>query len=394
MSATPGRPISQRPSRPVRQAPDSPEDRGSGVDHESGRFLKRHRRALLAVLVAVAAFGFVYYVFPKIVSLGPTLRRLESGNAWWLALGVFVETLSIGCEVVLLRGVFSRSASRIGWRASYQITLAGGVATKLFATAGAGGVTLTVWALRAAGLGKEEVATGMVCYEILDYAVYMAALAIVGFGLWLGVFSGHAPVGVTLIPAAFGAGVIACVLSMGVADAPVERFLGRRAHRSTGRRQRWWRRAATAPRALRSGLGAALVIVRRRDPALLGVLGAWGFDIAALWASFRAFGQSPPGGVLVMGYYVGTLANTLPLPGGIGGVEGGMIGAFLAFGVNGPLTILAVLAYRTISYWLPTVPGAVAYVQLRHTVAGWRTETTDRGPHPAIALDASSDAPP
>lgn len=393
MSATPGRPILRGPSDRARPEPDSLEDPGSGSGRHSGSFLKRHRRALLALLVTAAAFGFVYYVFPKIVGLGPTLRRLEEGNPWWLGLGVLVEMLSIGGEVVLLRGVFSGPASRIGWRASYEITLAGGVATKLFATAGAGGITLTVWALRAAGLGEQQVAAGMVCYEILDYAVYMAALAIVGFGLWLGVFSGDAPLGVTLIPAAFGAGVIALVLSMAVVDAPLERFLRQRADRATGRSQRWLRRAATVPRALRSGLSAALVLVRRRDPALWGVVCAWGFDIAALWASFRAFGHSPPGGVLVMSYYVGTLANALPLPGGIGGVEGGMIGAFLAFGVNAPLVILAVLAYRTISYWLPTVPGAVAYVQLRHTVAGWRSPTTDREPHPAIVREASSEAP-
>jgi uncharacterized protein (TIRG00374 family) len=218
----------------------------------------------------------------------------------------------------------------------------------------------------------------VVCYEILDYAVYMAALAIVGLGLWLGVFSGHAPLGVTLIPAAFGAGVIALVLSIGVIEAPLERSLARRTDRSTGRRQRWWHRAAAASRALRSGLSAAFVMVRRRDPALLGVLAAWGFDIAALWASFRAFGHLPPGGVLVMSYYVGTLANTLPLPGGIGGVEGGMIGAFLAFGVNASLAVLAVLAYRTISYWLPTLPGAGAYVRLRRTVARWRAKPADQ----------------
>jgi uncharacterized protein (TIRG00374 family) len=73
-----------------------------------------------------------------------------------------------------------------------------------------------------------------------------------------------------------------------------------------------------------------------------------------------------------MGYYVGTLADALPLPGGIGGVEGGLIGVFLAFGVKGSLAVLAVLAYRTISYWLPTLPGAVAYLRLRRTVAGWQ----------------------
>lgn len=120
--------------------------------------------------------------------------------------------------------------------------------------------------------------------------------------------------------------------------------------------------------------------LRSRTAAVLWPLVAWGFDIGTLWASFQAFGHAPPVAVLVMGYYVGTLANTLPLPGGIGGVEGGMIGSFLAFGVNGSLAVLAVLAYRTISYWLPTVPGAIAYVRLRHRVMGWRAATPQGTP--------------
>jgi hypothetical protein len=101
--------------------------------------------------------------------------------------------------------------------------------------------------------------------EILNDTVYMAALAVAGFGLWLGVFAGRAPPGITLIPAIFGTAVIVIVV----------------------RGQRWWRRAAALPRALRSGLGAALVMVRRRDPSLLGVLAGWGFDIAAQSASFE-----------------------------------------------------------------------------------------------------------
>jgi len=345
----------------------------SAADPGSGGFLTRHRRPLLGVLGAALLVGFFYYVIPQIAGLGPTLHRLRAGNKWWLGLGVLFEALSIGGDIVLLRGIFERPGGRIGWRSSYQITLAGSAATKLFATAGAGGIVVTVWALRASGLRQREVADGMVCFEILEYGVYMAALAIVGFGLWLGLFSGPAPVGITLIPAMFALAVILVVLSMRAADSPLERFLCRRADRSSGRWKRWWGRAAAVPRSLRSGLDAALVMVRRGDPSLLGVLAAWGFDIAALWASFRAFGQPPPGGVLVMAYYVGTLGNTLPLPGGIGGVEGGMIGSFLAFGVNGSLAVLAVLAYRTISYWLPTIPGAIAYARLRHTVGDWRS---------------------
>jgi uncharacterized protein (TIRG00374 family) len=85
-----------------------------------------------------------------------------------------------------------------------------------------------------------------------------------------------------------------------------------------------------------------------------------------------------------MAYFVGTLGNLLPLPGGLGGVEGGMIGAFAAFGVNLDLAVLAVLSYRAISFWLPTLPGAVAYFQLRRTVARWRAEQRASGPVSAL----------
>ena len=99
----------------------------------------------------------------------------------------------------------------------------------------------------------------------------------------------------------------------------------RRTRRALGARGRR-RQSPTASR------GAA-----PRAPGRRGVVGAvmwWAFDVAALWACFRAFGVAPPVAVLVVGYFVGMLANTLPLPGGIGGVDGGMIGALAAFGVD------------------------------------------------------------
>ena len=337
---------------------------GEAASQRSPSFWRRHKRAVSGMIAGVVAFGFVYYVVPRIVGLGPTLKLLRRGDVWWLALGVLLEALSLLGGVVLFRGVFGRPRNRVGWRASYDITMAGTAATKVVATAGAGGIALTVWALAGYGRSRTEIVNGMVCFEILTYGVYMAAMAIAGFGLWFGVFSGPAPVGVTLVPAVCAVLVIVVVVSMLFVDEPAERFLQRRAERSSSRAA-WWRRAATLPRALHAGLVEAIDIVRRRDPSLIGALADWGFDIAVLWASFRAFGHSPPGAVLVMGYYVGTLANVLPLPGGIGGVEGGLIGAFLAFGVSAHLAVLAVLGYRTISYWLPTIPGAIAYWRLR-----------------------------
>ena len=189
-------------------------------------------------------------------------------------------------RIVLFRGVFGRSGNRVGWRASYQITMAGTAATKVIAAAGAGGIALTVWVLSGFGLSGTEVANGMVCFEILTYGVYMAAMAIAGFGLWFGLFTGRAPAGVTLVPAVLALVVIVIVVSMLFVDEPAERFLRRLAERSSSRMAMWWRRAAALPRALHAGLVEAIDMVRRRDPSLLGALVYWGFDIAVLSAAF------------------------------------------------------------------------------------------------------------
>ena len=352
----------------IRPAPGAAEPPPSGrPPQDSGEAeRKRRRRAAAAVVAAVVAIGVFYYLLPRLVGLGPTLRRLRTGDVWWLALGVLLEALSLFGESALLRGVFSTPGRRIGWRSSSQIALAGAAATKLLATAGAGGIILTVWALRGFGVAAADVASGMVCYELILYGVYMAAVVIAGLGLWTGLFSGEAPFALTLLPAIFATAVIVIVVSMLFVDEPAERFLLRRAERSKGRLSRWLRRAAALPRSLHAGLLAAIGMFRRRDPAVLGALAYWAFDIGTLWASFRAFGHSPPCAVLVMGYYLGTLGSALPLPGGVGGVEGGMIAAFIAFGMSSHVAVPAVLGYRTISYWLPTIPGAIAYLRLRH----------------------------
>ena len=96
--------------------------------------------------------------------------------------------------------------------------------------------------------------------------------------------------------------------------------------------------------------------------------------MAALGFSFRAFGGHPAVAVLVLGYFLGTLGSLLPLPGGIGGVEGAMIGCFVAFGIPAGQAVIVVLAYRAISFWLPTLPGIAGYFALRRTVRRW-----DRG---------------
>ena len=255
--------------------------------------------------------------------------------------------------------------------------MAGLAATRLFSAGGAGGIVLTAWAMRGAGLPRRVVADKTISFLVLTYLVYTVSLIVFGFGLRYGVFPGPDPFTMTVIPATLA--LIVTVLGLSIAFVPTdfERRLQTLALRH-GRVGRLAQRLATVPATASSGIRDALAHLRSRDPALVGAIVYWACQIAVLWACFEAFGESPPLAVLVLGFFVGMLGNLLPLPGGIGGVDGGMIGAFAAFNVDTGLAVVAVLVYRAFTFWLPTVPGVIAYLQLRKTVERWRVQRAPR----------------
>ena len=348
-----------------------PEEEPTG-GHEGIRVALPRRRLTAFGLFVISSVAFLYFVLPKLLGLQETWNRLQRGDVWWIALAAMFTVVSFAAYVWLFRAVFVRETSRIGWRESYEITMAGLAATRLFAAGGAGGVALTAWALRRSGLGPRTVAARLVAFLVLLYGVYMAALVIDGLGLYVGLFPGNAPFAITVVPAILGSVVIVLFLAIAFVPGDLERFVARRT--TTRRWQvRLARRAAAFIATAATGVRTALDLVRSNDPALIGTIAWWALNIAILWACFHAFGRTPPQAVIVMAYFVGMLGNLLPLPGGIGGVDGGMIGAFTAFGVDVELSVVAVLAYRAFAFWLPTLPGAVAYLQLRRTVQRWRT---------------------
>src|SRR5919199_679169 len=225
-----------------------------------------------------------------------------------------------------------------------------------------------------------DVAARLTTFLVLLYSVYMAALVLGGLGLAVGLLRGGGSPAITLAPAALGAAVVALALATQRIRPGASRL-----------------RRALAP--VGAGVRNARRLVRSGNPGLLGALMWWGFDVAVLYACFEAFGAPPPVAVVVVAYFVGTLANTLPLPGGIGGVEGGMVGALAAFGVDPGLALIAVLAYRGFAFWLPIGPGALAYFTLRRTVARWAREDAggeareparERGQVASIAWRASA----
>ena len=360
-------------------------------EEEMPRVVITRRQAIAFGVFVLTVVGFLYFVLPKLAGVGTTLHHIEDGNGWWIAIGVVLELLSFAGYVVLFRAVFvgrgARSSGPIGWPESYQITMAGLAATRLFATAGAGGVALTAWALRRSGMEARLVACRMVAFIVLLYAVYAGSVLIDGIGLGTGLFPGGGSFALTIVPAIVAAILIVVVGAMALLPGDIERRLQSWASGS-GRLARWVALGVTAPALAASGVRTAIELIRSRDPGLLGAVAWWGFDISVLWAMFHAFGSPPPFTVIWMAYFLGMLGNLLPLPGGLGGVEGGMIGAFAAFGVDFNLAVLAVLSYRAISFWLPTIPGAVAYFQLRRTVARWREQ---QGAHPPPAAPAGVD---
>jgi uncharacterized protein (TIRG00374 family) len=342
-------------------------------DEEMPRPQLTRRNVLVGLVSVVAIVAFLYYVLPQIAGLDETWKRIERGDPWWLALAAGFTVLSFVGYVMVFQGVYGRASPRpLGPRESYQITMAGLAATRVFAAGGAGGIALTAWALRRAGMPAREVADRSVAFLVLTYAFYMSAMVVCGLSLDAGILPGPAPFSLTVVPAIFALTCIILCLLLALTPTNLDRQLEGYASQ-TGRIGRFAARAANLPAAMSAGVRIALRLARERDrDALLGTVAYWGFNIAVLWASFKAFGASPPFAVLVMGYYVGMLGNLLPLPGGVGGVDGGMIGAFIAFGVDDGLAVVAVLTYRAFAFWLPTIPGAIAYFQLRKTVARWR----------------------
>ncbi|HTA13418.1 MAG TPA: hypothetical protein VK781_01005, partial [Solirubrobacteraceae bacterium] len=264
------------------------------ADEQMPRVPVTRRSAIAFGLFVLSAVAFLYFVLPKLAGLSSTVHRIERGDTWWIVIGVLLEICSFGGYVVLFRAVFVRGQdSPIGWPESYQITMAGLAATRLFAAGGAGGIALTAWALRRSGMEPRLVACRMVAFTVLLYAIYAGVVILDGIGLGTGLFPGEGSFAITIVPAAIAAILVAITGAMALLPGDIERRLARGAAGS-GRMARWVALAVTVPAMAASGVRTAIELIRSRDPGLLGAPAWWGFDICVLWACFHAFGSAPP----------------------------------------------------------------------------------------------------
>src|SRR4051812_32254285 len=361
--------MTRAPEQTVNQPP--PGDH----DDDDNRGLELKARTILTLCGFLAAMILaLYLLLPQLAGLEDTWNRIEDGSPGWIVLAFVLTFGMFAGYVAMFTGVFGH-IERIGWRESYLITMAGLAASRIFAAGGAGGLVLQAWALRQAGMRKREVADKTISFLVLTYFPYAAAVVIFGLGLRFGLFPGPAPLTMTVVPAVIALILMGLTSLILLVPTDLQRRLDGFAKR-TGLLGRLTKRLATVPAATSAGLHDALGHLRSKNPALLGAFSFWFFQVAVLWAAFRAFGNAPPLAVLTQAFFVGMLGNLLPIPGGVGGVEGGMIGAFAAFGVDAGLAVVAVLVFRAFTFWLPLIPGVIAFFRLRGTVERWKRGAT------------------
>ena len=312
-------------------------------------FSPSNLRRSLAIVAAVALVVVALIVLvPGLASLRD---RFAGARAGWLVLAALLQLGSCAGYVLVFRGVFCR---RMSWRTSTEIGLSELAANSVLSVGGAGGLALGAWILRRGGLESAFIARRTVAFFLLTSLANVTFLAIGGIGLATRLLGRSPSVLLGIVPAALAVAAIALALAA-----------HRLASALAGRSMRT--RVVAAAEAVAAGVDEALDVLRARDPAIIvGAAAYLLFDVAMLGVCFTAFGNEVPAvGVLLVAYLVGQLGSLIPIPGGIGGVDGGLIGTLVLYGVDPTDAAVAVIAYRGLLLSIPAIIGLPALAVLR-----------------------------
>jgi uncharacterized membrane protein YbhN (UPF0104 family) len=309
--------------------------------------------------------------------------HLASADPAWLAVAIVLEAGALVSYVSFFHAVFARRPNQMSIRRSAEIAL-GELAGYALVPAGAGGAAVRFWALRGGGMSWHTIGARSVVYGVLFSIPYVGAALVLGIGVMAGVLPGSASTIVVLAPLGIVIGSVLLIALIAVTSR--SRWMGGEAR---------WKRTARAVLAVVPAGIRELPWFARRPARVFPAFGFWALDCAVLWAAFEACGGAPALGVIALAYMLGQLGNTVPLPGGIGGVEPLMLSIFVASGVDAGLAGAAIVCYRAIALGLQTAAGVVSVARL---VPAVRRERRERAvvmspllaaPNPSVA-DLSS----
>jgi uncharacterized protein (TIRG00374 family) len=320
---------------------DAPASRGDA-------YARQLRASVIGLLVIIAV---VIALISALPGLDEISRPLSHASTTWLLAAIGLEYLSCVGYVVTILLAFPRGrtvpTARLAWAelAANTVLPAGGL----------GGLGLGAWILTRKGVPSARIAERSTVVFMLTSAASVVALVIVGLGLGLGLLPGPHAATLTFLPAAIGLTVFATALAG-----------ARTAERIAGRLQR--PRVASVLTSLALGVHATNAELRRGNWKLIGALAYFAFDVATLAATFAAIGVHPPIAAIAMAHLVGQLAASVPIPGGIGVVDGGLVAALVLYGVAFAPATAAVLLYRAIALVLPAILGTIAFLILRRSL--------------------------
>ncbi len=336
-------------------APEPSEDAelAARLPSEDAEFAAHSRRLRNNLITLAVFFILLVGLLLAVPGLRSVAERITDASPGWVALAIVLEVLSCAGYVVLFGLVFGR----LGRQLRYRLSLAELAVNSVVSASGIGGIALGAWVLRSKGVSVERVARRSVLIFVLTSAVNVGAVVVIGIPMWLGLLPGSRNPLLTLLPALLALATIVGTLA-----------IARWAQALTDRK-RLGPRTTVALTALADGVHEAVRLIRAHDWRLLGAVGYWLFDNLALYACLAAFGPTPSVWAVAMAYLVGMLANSIPIPGGLVAVEGGLFGMLLLFGVHpAGEALAAVLTYRAVSLWIPAVIGTLAFLGLRREI--------------------------
>jgi uncharacterized membrane protein YbhN (UPF0104 family) len=297
------------------------------------------------VLAGALAVGLLLAV-PGLKGVATTVSNMK---AQWVIVAIMLEVLSCASYIVAFLLVFDRAPRRLG----AQVALSEEAFGAAVAVGGAGSVAVGAWLLVERGAPARRIAERSAVLFLYTSAINVITLILAGLGLFLGLPGPSNPL-LSIVPAAVGVVVLVLFLLL---PRYVDRIAGRV---RPGRLHAFLTETAASVRDTER-------LVFHPDWRIVGAIGYLWFDIAVLFACFAAAGHLPPLAPVVLAYQIGYLSNFIPVPGGIGVLDGSMIGMLVLYGVGGTVATAATLAYHAISLWVPAVWGTIAFIVLQRS---------------------------
>ncbi len=289
----------------------------------------------------------------------------------FVAVAVLLEVAWTWCLAQVYRSALTALGGRVSRLDSVRVSMGAFTISRIVPGGGAVG---SVFAARSlVSLGNPGTVT--VASMVISWWVSMVSLgSLVVTGVGLGVAAAIVPARYLVVPSAATAGLllVGAVTCMAARRPALRARMLHIAHRAAGANAPL--EADQSPEDAFQTAFHRLQRGRRLLPVAFWGGAAWALDSLALWVIFDAFGHRLSFAVLLIGYGAANLLQALPelTPGWLGVLEGTLSVTFAAFGVPAGLAVVAVLAYRLISHWLPVaagVPSALSMMRAHRSAA-------------------------